>query len=253
MIRLLILSPLVFAACENITSEDIATESITANYTVSHINNSALSSVKVELKQGTSYIDLEGEDILRSYSNVNTSAVYLRRSIDLFNIISYKASVEGGNTTGDTFTILFERSSEQSSAPASTVSLAEPFSAPSTIPANSFDRNKDEITLSWTPSAQSEPLTLSTQGTCTKNITDQTIIDDGSYSFAISSFVNTYFQANTDPNSTDEYITVTNTQTCNLTISLKRTTTGSVNSNFRGGTFTGHQIANIVVESSYTQ
>ena len=238
---------LVLAGCSQTDSENIRTQGIGADFSVT-ANGNGSTRVEGTLEVGSggiggTEVELSSGDQLTA--NAYGTTLNLRKDSNLLGI-SYVTTFNS-DEGNELFTVSFERDGGVS-APNSTVILPNRFAIIAPADNEPFGRTEN-ITLTWAPAEQSGNLTIRYTADCSYTddlgedhfVTRQgndSSLDDGSYTISAASIIN----------SAVNEIPVDGT--CDVEFELQRVRTGNLDSNFgEGGRIRAYQnrSINIVV------
>lgn len=237
---LLALVPLALggAACEQVDSDEVATDAIHATMRITATGNgesNARTWLKVGGANSNTYLDLTERDALIAYADQDSASMARDNSL---GVISYVANF-ATDAEETPFKISFFRTHEEGaecngvSAPNSTVNLPAPFSITSPVPSTTYSRQSDAIPLAWDNAGRSDAMTWSATGDCIESSFDNPISGDpGTYTFDAGTFM------------------TQSTAGCAVTITLERTRSGTLDPAYgEGGTIRAAQIRSVQINS----
>jgi hypothetical protein len=214
------------AGCSVTQSADLATSGMAASITVT-ADDSGTANVTTRLSTDANSLDSiqlsAGDTLVASAGSQSQSMSY----IDVLDDLVYSATFQGAGADGTAFNVALNRS-RYVSAPSSTVTLPKPFNVTAPASTATFSRTKDDITVTYDTTGTSDPMTWSVSSECSNGGSGTVANDAGTFVIAKGSLVAQ------DPK--------TQAMTCQLSITLKRTRTGSVDRAYGyGGTITAAQ------------
>ncbi|MCB9796949.1 MAG: hypothetical protein H6741_30060 [Alphaproteobacteria bacterium] len=160
---LLLMSPLLLVACESVSSSDVLTSGMYANLSVTADGSGtsrALAILRVGGATSNTYVDLTGDDTLTVTVN-EESQEFSRQALG--DYIEYIADLDV-DAAGTEFTIGLNRTVDEG-APASTMTLPEPFALSGPQEGGTMSRTAD-LTFTWEPSGESDAMSWSLSGDC---------------------------------------------------------------------------------------
>jgi len=221
------LAPLAFVplaltvgCAESVESEDVMTSGVYAMIDVTSDGDGSGADVEVRLKVGgpesNTFLDLVGDDTLTASAGEETLTLQRQNAPIETDLIWYTAhfAADGEDTE---FTISFNRSIDDG-APSSKVTL--PADLAITAPAENASLSMSEdITVTWEPSDKPDAIELSVNGDCIRAI-NATPPDSGSYTIAADDI---------------EPIDDEDPQTCDITITVRRQRSGTLDTGYGEG------------------
>src|SRR6185312_4746681 len=177
----LLAATLFFAACTDVSSTNIRTGGMTAHIHVTAVGNGTTNAAAT-LNVGSSltdFVELQSSDALKATVGTTTQVM---TETKLLNAISYVTSFSGQDAAGTQYTVALTRGASDTSAPASTCTLPQPFAI--TAPAASgtnFSRGTQDITVTYSGSGQPEPLSWNATGDCIQSASGSISADTGSF------------------------------------------------------------------------
>jgi len=158
--------------------------------------------------------------------------------VDLLGDITYQATFNGADASGASYDVALNRRPGFVSAPSSIVTMPQPYNMTAPTSTGTFSRANEDVTVTYDTSGTQDPMTWSvTDGSCASAPSGTVANDSGSFTIAKGSLVST--EANQK------------TTTCQVTITLKRTRTGTIDSHFGyGGNITATQGRSVTFTST---
>ncbi|RME26760.1 MAG: hypothetical protein D6798_06010 [Deltaproteobacteria bacterium] len=217
--------PLILAVgCESIDSTTVGTDSIYADFAATSDGSQTHTTAVLRVGGATSntFVNLEGDDVLRVTSGDQTQEMTESYVGDV-----YVYSADFDLVEADTpFTFSLERSVD-AGAPDSTCTLPEPLDVTSPEPDSVFSRSADDLTVSWEPSGEQDPVRIIVQGDCIWRTEIDVDGDPGTTVIAAG---------------TIESISEDDPQACDATLTIQRRRSGDLDPGFgQGGTIFGIQ------------
>lgn len=222
------------ACAEDVDSDNVKTDGMFANFTVTGRENGQ-SEVRAWILIGggnsNTYADLTGGDVLTATSGTEMRTL-TEEGGNLGSVHIYAGTFAGAEE-GQEFTVNFEREDDES-APNSVTALPAPFEI--TAPIEGADVSRAEpLTITWTP-ATSEAVDIRLDGDCTIIETESVSSDTGSHTFPADSI-------NTTASNEGE--------TCSVELTVSTRVAGSVDPAFgEGGRFDAIQERTISFRST---
>lgn len=216
-LMLVLAIPATFA-CERIDSSDIRTAGVEPIIQATALGNGK-TSVSAELRVGgalsNNFLDLSEGDQLNIKSD--DEELVMTRNVSLLNQVYYTAELEGDNED-KAIEISFIREADES-APSSTVTMPASFTLTAPESGLALVGSTDDLAIAWDNAGKTDPLQLYIVGTCIDSH-KETLEDDGAH----------VVPANTLTLDEDQ-----GSNECELTVTLERTRTGSLDAAFASG------------------
>lgn len=214
------------AGCASADSGDVNTDAIYGDLEVTS-GGAGTTTAKAALKVGgaasNTFLDLEPGDTLLATANEETKVM---QRMELLGAVWYE-SVFATSSAGTAFRIAFLRTHTGgdectgASAPDSNVTLPAPFAITSPAQDTSFSRTADAITVDWSPSGESDPMSWSIAGNCIVSQYGNALpSDDGTLTIPAGSIQPQESQGATS---------------CQATITLHRSRDGNLDPNYGEG------------------
>lgn len=135
---LIVLGTLVLGGCSTVASADIRTSGITADLTVTLLENSTTAEISGTLRVGSlSFVELGSGEKFTATGGGQTAALKRRK---VAGVTSYYGRLEGVSAPGTEITFALQRKGDNGSAPVSTVTLPEPVKFGRPAPGTRFSR-----------------------------------------------------------------------------------------------------------------
>lgn len=229
------------AACEQVDSDEVATDAIYANMVVTANgdgNSEAVTTLRVGGNTSNTYLELTENDALIAAAGdpAVTSAMQEQENL---GAVSYHASF-AGEAEDTPFKISFLRThaADQEcngvSAPNSTVALPAPFAITAPATNASFSRANDDIVVTWAASGETDPMSWSAIGGCTQLAGGQVSGDPGTLTIPAGMIMGTDTSG-----------------TCNVVVSLERTREGALDPAYgEGGVIRARQLRSVTLQST---
>lgn len=222
------------SACSTASSTDIKTSGMNAG--ISGLSDgSGNTSVSVSLRvgaQSTTFVELSGTDELKATSD--GKSVVLKK-FELLGLVTYNGTL-AGDDEGKGVTVAFTRASPDVSAPTSTFSMPAKFALKAPAVQANFKRGTDAIEVKWDNDGKADPMTVELTGTCIDPVSKAVATDTGSLVISGSEL-----KASKD----------NETKSCNVTIVVRRTRTGTLDAAYgQGGIANGIQSRQVIVNST---
>lgn len=218
---------------EPIKSDEVATSEMVAALDVTCDGNTSVATALFTYGSGfpVTYVQLTPEDTL------TVSAAELSKEMGelvIDDLISYVASFD--LIDADTaFTVSLERTLD-GGAPASTVTLPPPFTLTSPTDELSFSRGTQDLLVSWEGEGNAEDaLTLVIDGDCIESYEELLDADDGEATIPAGTLIS---------------VAGSETETCDVTVWLKRQRSGELDPGYAGGSITAKQYRTVEVASA---
>lgn len=223
------------AACSSVKSSSVRTSGIKASITVS-AGGDGTSVASSELFVGdsiTDRVDLSAGDSLVASSGSQSHT--MSRS-NVLGIISYSTSFQGLDKGGEVYTIALQRTGD-ASAPGSTCTMPQAFAISAPAASASSSRTAD-LTVTYSPSGGSDPMTWRATGDCIKAIGTQSLAGDpGTFTIA---------KGTLQPSDAQHAAS-----TCNVTVTVYRTRTGQLDPAYGyGGSIFAQQTRDVTFSST---
>jgi hypothetical protein len=233
----LLLTALFALGCSVTQSEDLETSGMGASITVS-ADGSGVSSVSARLStdaNALNSIQLDSGDIFLATAGTQSEDMSM---LDVLDDISYQASFSGQDSAGTTYNVALNRRSGFVSAPSSTVTMPAPYNITTPTSSATFSRQSDDVTVTYDSSGTGDPVTWNISSTtCSSSPSGSVANDSGSFTIAKGSLVTTDAQEKN--------------LTCQVTITLQRTRTGTIDSHYGyGGTINATQERSVTFTST---
>lgn len=220
------------AGCTSVQSSNIKTAGMSANLTVTD-DGSGSTNVRMQLNDGANSIDLSNGD--RLTATVGSQSSPMGRN-DVIGDVYYTANFSGADAKDTMFTVAFTRAAD-TSAPNSNVSLPQPFNITAPTAGKSFSRATDDITVTYDSTGQPEGMNWSLDGSCVNSGSGSVTNDTGSFTILHASLP-----------SSDQ---MQKSASCTVTVTLKRSRNGTVDSAFgQGGSAVATQQRTITFTSA---
>lgn len=227
------LAALALFGCNTASSTDLKTSGLHASITGT-AEGLGPTSISTTLQLGqlsTTFVALGGSDELVATSGTDTKTL---SKTDILGLISYNGTV-AGDDEGKSITVALNRGAEDVSAPSSVMTLPAKFQITAPVANAIFARGKDPIEVKWDVSGKPEPLTLELSGNCIEDIT-KTVTDNGAFVIAA-----------VDIKGKKDRMT----ETCDLTLKMKRTREGTLDKAYgKGGSVRGVQLRSVALKST---
>ncbi|MBN2359376.1 MAG: hypothetical protein JXR83_07970 [Deltaproteobacteria bacterium] len=220
-------------ACTNTESENVMTDGIHADITVTATGNGQ-TEVGASMRVGSAsntYLNLSGADQLFAIKGSERKKMTERQ---LLGAVWYTATFDSDEAETE-FAVSFEREVD-ASAPNSHGTLPAAFSLTAPAASAEFSRANDTITITWEPSAGPDRIHVAADGSCIKPYNDDLDGDPGT----------TTINPNTFKEPDDEDL---QGKDCKVTIELRRTRSGDVDPAFEGGDFVARQVRTVQINS----
>ena len=221
-------------ACTNTESENIKTSGIHADIDVT-ATGTGQTEVSTWLRVGASsntFLDLSDGDELIASKGTESKKMTRR---EVFGSVTYNATFDADAAETE-FKVAFERENDVS-APNSHGTLPAAFSLTAPAAAASFARATDTITITWDPSGASDRMHVAANGTCIQAYDVDLDGDPGTATINPSAFK--------EPTDAEQQ-----GKTCDVTIELRRTRPGTVDSAYgEGGDFISRQVRSRKISS----
>jgi hypothetical protein len=221
MQRYVTLSLLAIAACTKVSSGDLTTKGISADYRVTAQSNGGVEASAI-LRQGEidslSFVEVKGSDKLLVSVGQNEKQM---TKIELLNVVSYGASFSGENVEGNDFSFAFTRSVD-AGAPRSSCQLPKPFEITQPLNEPSYKRSLDNIVVLYNNPGTTDLVRYKLTGSCIKDkevaLTDG---DGGTFEVTKDQLEPINDERKNDP--------------CDVTITVMRSRKGSLDTGFGKG------------------
>ena len=154
---------LLGVGCESIESTDVSTDAIYADLVATSDGSSTHTTATMRLGGATSntFVNLEGDDILSVTAGGETQEMQEGYVGDIYiydaDFDLYEADTE--------FVFSLDRSVDDG-APDSRCSLPEPLDVTAPLGGETFSRELDDLTITWTPSGEQDQIRVIVQGEC---------------------------------------------------------------------------------------
>jgi hypothetical protein len=208
-------------ACVKVSSGDLTTRGISAEYRVTALSSGTVETEAI-LRQGEvdtlAFVEVKGDDKLSVQVGQNEKQM---TKIELLNHVTYGATFNGENIEGNEFSFAFTRTVD-GGAPRSTCQLPRAFEI--TQPSNEpvYKRSLDNINVLYTQAGTTDRVRYKITGSC---IQDKEYPldagDQGNFTIPKEQFVSIDKERKSDP--------------CDVTITLMRYRTGSLDTGFGKG------------------
>jgi hypothetical protein len=178
-------------------------------------------------------IQLDSGDILMT--TVGTQSQDMSMT-DILGDITYSATFNGADQSGASYDIALNRKVGFVSAPSSVVTMPSPFDITGPTSTAMISR-ADDVTVTYDMSGTSDPMSWSvSSGTCVSSPSGAVSNDSGSFTISSSALA---------PTAANEQTAI-----CQVTITLKRTRLGSIDTHYGyGGTITAVQERSVTFTS----
>jgi hypothetical protein len=224
-----VLAAAFVVGCTTSDSTDIRTSGMRPSMSITSSSTSPGSNVSVILFVGdsiTTRIELEGEDKLSVTAGEEVKELGETKILEL---VSYSAAI-ATQEPGDEVVIAFSRGEDDEDAPDSRVALTEKVSLTSPAAGGAFSRENDNIVVTWANSAPSEDtVKVETSGECIQGTELSVPANETSVTLAAGSITKREPRENEEQPVPDE---------CELSITVKRSRSGTVDPAFGGGSLT---------------
>lgn len=232
---------LALVACEKVDSGDVATDAVYAELRAT-ADGSGNTELYAALKTGgansNTFLDLITGDELLGYQDT-TAQVMGEQSLGNARWYTTAYAIDAADTP---FRIAFlrtqtpEHNCNAVSAPQSNVTLPSPFNITGPAANTTFSRAADDVVVTWDTSGQADPMSWVMAGDCIEIRAGDINGDPGTLTIAANQFV---------------ALQDHETETCSVTISIRRIRGGTVDPNYgEGGEFLGRQLREIDVLSA---
>ncbi len=233
----LLLTTLLALGCSVTQSEDLETSGMAASITVS-ADGSGVSLVSARLStdaNALNSIQLDSGDIFLASAGSQSQDMSM---LDVLDEITYHASFSGQDGAGTMYNVALNRRSGFMSAPSSTVTMPAPYTITAPTASATFSRASDDITVTYSSSGSGDPVTWNISSTsCSSSPSGSVANDSGSLTITKGSLVTTDAQEKN--------------VTCQVTITLQRTRTGTIDSHYGyGGTINAAQQRSVTFTST---
>jgi hypothetical protein len=225
------LLPALVACAESVESSDVLTSGIYADYAVTATNDNT-ATTKATLKVGgglsNTFVELDGDDALTVTSRGETKTLGEKNIGEMY---WYEADWPLAAEAAE-FVFAFVRTVDDG-APESTVTLPASFSIDAPTAAFIIKRGTDDLTVTWSPSGSTDSMSIAVRGDCIENVSETVSDDPGTYTF-----------------SADRIVTKEDKESdsCEGTVELTRTRTGSLDEAFEeGGRVVAEQIRSVKI------
>jgi hypothetical protein len=225
----------VFAGCTDLASSDIKTAGIRATLSITNTGSNGVTAraqFNVDTN-ATDFVELSTGDTVVAKANGQT--VTLSES-KLLGAVAYTGNLTASDAATQ-YTISLNRSTD-TSAPGSTCTMPAALSITTPAASASFSRNNDDISVTYSGSGQSDPLSWSVTGDCVTPVSSQTLPSDTG-SFTIPK--GTIKQLSNSTNA------VTN---CQITLTVNRTRNGTLDPSYNGGLIQAIQSRSVTLNSA---
>lgn len=224
---------LALAGCSKTSSTDIKTSGMYLDFTAT-ADGAGSTDVSASVRVGgmsLTFVELEGGDTLTATSGADTKTL---SKVSLFNVVSYNGTFTGDQEDKD-FTVALSRPSD-TPALNSSVTLPAPLTITGPAAGTSYSRANGVITVTWGNSGKSEPLSVSLDGNCIDPVSRTPTGDPGTVTF----------NAGEVKGKKDH-----ETETCDVTVNVRRTRAGTVDPAFgKGGSVKGVQSRRLSIKST---
>jgi len=222
------------SACSTASSTDIKTSGMHAS--ISGLSDgTGTTAVSATLRvgaQSTTFIELASTDALKATSGADSVKL---TKFELLGLVSYNGSLTG-DEEGKSVTVALTRASPDVSAPTSTFTMPAKFQLTGPAVQANFKRGADAIEVKWDNGGKADPMTVDLTGTCIDPVSKAPATDTGSLVISGSEL-----KASKD----------NETKSCNVTIVVRRTRAGTVDSAYgQGGLAVGIQTRQVIINST---
>jgi hypothetical protein len=212
---------LACAACTDLQSADLKTAGMSANMTV-QVDDSGQTTASATLNvddNSTDFVTLSSGDSLTTSVAGQTQTM---TENDALNDVSYSTTFSNEEASGLVYTIAFNRSSGNTSAPSSTCTLPAPFTIASPTTSGSFSRATADIEVNYGSGGSSDGVQYTVQGACVQGPLAQELDGDpGTFTIPHGAIT---------PNSPSQ-----SSQTCSVTLTITRTRMGQLDPAYGSG------------------
>ncbi len=210
---------LAAAGCTDLSSADLKTAGMSANFTV-QADGSGTTNVSGNLNvdnNGTDYVTLASGDTL--VASVAGQTETMAQS-NVAGVVTYSAAFSGQDGANAAYTVALQRKSDVS-APNSTCSLPDPFTIGSPATGASFSRAAD-INVNYGAGGSEDSVEYMVQGSCIQGPIDAAVSGDpGTFTLGKGSITVAQGQS---PQ-----------QSCQATLTITRTRTGTIDPAYGSG------------------
>jgi hypothetical protein len=229
MIRIALssLAAIACVACTSLDSADLRTNGMQPDMAVRSNDQSAGSKIDVQIHVGDSIVDfvnLGGADILTL--QVDGGAATELNELNLLGVTTYSADV-GTKEPGTEVKVIFARGEADDPAPSSTVTLTEQLALTAPTAGAALSRADDDIVVTWTSDASDDDVRVDVTGTCIQPTTRQVQAGATTVTIERGSIQKT---EDSDPDDDSEI-----PDSCDATLSVVRTRTGTLDPAYGGG------------------
>jgi hypothetical protein len=216
---------LVWIGCTDISSSNLKTQGMTAHFAITADGTGATTSAAILNvdTNATDFVQLVSGDAL--VTNVASQSQPMSAN-NVAGVITYTAGFTGQDAAGTPYTVAFNRSAGNASAPSSTVTIPQPFTV-QPLAAQTFSRANDNITITYGAAQQTDSMSWSIAGNCLNILAGNSLSGDpGTFVIAKGALVS--HAAGGDQN-------------CQATFTLSRSRLGTLDPAFGGGSIDGIQ------------
>lgn len=211
------------ACTDPVKSGDYATNELDATYDAACGGTSTVLSAFFELTGGTllTYVRLDATDSATVTSGDLTEEL---AELEVGDLVSYVGGLP--LYEADTPFVFSLTREVDEGAPNSEVTLPPPFEINGVNPPEGYSRSADTLTVAWTGESAGDPMTMSFSGDCIENYSVDLEDESGSAAVPAGTIV--------------DQSTVSG-GTCDVTMTLRRSREGTLDSGFAGGSIDARQ------------
>jgi len=220
------------AGCTSVDSGSVGTDGIYADLVATSDGGSTHTTATLRVGGATSntFVNLEGDDALTVSADGTTQTMLESHLGDLY-IYSSDFALSAEDTE---FQFSLERSID-AGAPDSRCTLPAPFEITAPLDSDTFSRELDPITVSWTPSGTQDTIRISVSGDCLFDDVEDVSGDPGTFEISPGTIA-----------SIDE----SNPTSCDARITVQRRRVGTLDPGFgQGGSIYGVQDRELLLRS----
>lgn len=221
------------SGCTTASSTDIKTSGLYATISATGTGDGK-TAVSTTLQLGplsTTFVELSGTDTLTASSA--SQSVDLKK-VSFLGLVSYNGTLTGDDE-GKEVTVALTRSGGDTSAPKSVGTLPAKFSLTAPAAGAKFVRGTTPLEVKWDTSGKSDAINVELSGSCIQTVSKNPS-DTGSVTIPAAEIL---------ASKENE------TKTCDVTVTVRRTRDGTVDTAYgKGGTFRGVQQRSVVVSST---
>jgi hypothetical protein len=216
------------AGCTVVESGDVETGAMRASIQANPARDGTRTNIAASLSLGVAtFVDLDGEDrFVASAGELNTE---LSES-NVAGVVTYAGSLATA-TPGTEITVSLLRSADKTPAPSSTVRLPVPVAIATPAASASFSRANDDLVVTITSAASTDPVRLSWSGPCVED--GEVEVPAGQDEVTIAA--NTILERPAAASNGEEDAAPPAPQTCALQLKVSRSIEGTLDPAYGGG------------------